>query len=191
MSTVAIDANVLEQLVTDARQGDRRAADQLIRDHEGWVRSVIYGVTGRAELVDDIAQQVWTRAWQGLSGLSDPQQLRSWLYRIARNVAVDYGTAHAKENARRTSLELAVDTPDRRTDTPDQAAAATETRETLLRAVQSLPALYREPFVLRHLENWSYAEIGAVLGLSVETIETRLTRARRLLRELLRGRIEP
>ena len=72
---------------------------------------------------------------------------------------------------------------------PLRAVEASETRETLLRAVQSLPALYREPFVLRHLENWSYAEIGELLGLPDETVETRLTRARRLLREMLHGKV--
>jgi RNA polymerase sigma-70 factor (ECF subfamily) len=57
--------------------------------------------------------------------------------------------------------------------------------------VQSLPALYREPFVLRHLQDWSYAEIGEVLGLTTETVETRLVRARRMLREMLQGKVEP
>ena len=58
------------------------------------------------------------------------------------------------------------------------------------RLYELLPAIYREPFVLRHLEDWSYAEIGEVLGLSVDTVETRLVRARRLLREMLQGKVE-
>ncbi len=190
MSTVAIDAESVRELVSGARQGDREAAERLVRDHEGWVRSAIYAVTGRAELVEDIVQQVWVRAWQGLGALQDPRQLRPWLYTIARNVAIDYSTAHRRERERAGPLQAAIEAPDTRRVAPDRAAAQQELQDTLLRAVQSLPALYREPFALRHLENWSYAEIGAVLGLSVETIETRLTRARRLLREMLRGKVE-
>lgn len=66
-----------------------------------------------------------------------------------------------------------------------------ETHRTLLGAIEALPAIYREPFALRHLEDWSYARIGEALGLPVETVETRLVRARRLLRESLKGKIEP
>ncbi|MEW6252214.1 MAG: RNA polymerase sigma factor [Planctomycetota bacterium] len=190
MSVVAIDAEAMRELVAGAQQGSRQAAERLIREHEGWVRSAIYGVTGRAELVDDIAQQVWTRAWQGLPGLADGRQLRSWLYTIARNTAIDYSMAHRRVQAAAVPLQHAAATPDRRDRGPDGTVAADELQKTLLQAVQSLPALYREPFVLRHLENWSYAEIASVLGLSVETIETRLTRARRLLREMLRGKID-
>jgi RNA polymerase sigma factor (sigma-70 family) len=68
--------------------------------------------------------------------------------------------------------------------------AGQETRETILRAVQALPVLYREPFVLRHLEDWSYAQIADVLGLTLEAVETRLVRARRSLREALRGKVQ-
>ena len=190
MSTVTIDAETLREMVAGARQGDRRAAERLVREHEGWVRSAIYGVTGRAELVDDIAQQVWARAWNGLGGLADAAQLRSWLYSIARNTAIDYATARQRERARARPLETVAGTPDPRHAHQDGALAelaSAELHQTLLGAVKSLPAIYREPFVLRHLESWSYAEIGAVLGLSVEAVETRLTRARRLLREMLRG----
>jgi len=72
---------------------------------------------------------------------------------------------------------------------PPAAVAARETRATLLQAVQALPAPYREPFVLRHLEDWSYAQIADVLGLTAEAVETRLVRARRLLRDMLAGKV--
>ncbi len=191
MTSVAIDGESLWQLVADAQQGDRVAADRLVREHDAWVRSVIYAVTGRTELVDDIAQQVWARVWESLPTLADARRLRSWLYTIARHTAIDAGMAHRRQQTATAPLDEDVPSPPHRQVSPTRAAAERETHETLLRAVQSLPALYREPFVLRHLEDWSYAQIGDVLGLSVETVETRLVRARHLLREMLRGQIEP
>ncbi|MDO8630448.1 MAG: sigma factor-like helix-turn-helix DNA-binding protein, partial [Phycisphaerales bacterium] len=59
----------------------------------------------------------------------------------------------------------------------------------VLSAIMALPAIYREPFVLRHMNDWSYRRISDVMGLPVDTVETRLVRARRLLREVLVGRI--
>jgi len=72
---------------------------------------------------------------------------------------------------------------------PHHSAISGEQRKLLGAAIRALPALYREPFVMRHLQGWSYAEIGEVLGMPVDTVETRLVRARRQLREALKDRI--
>lgn len=189
MAEAFVDLEAASALVSAARRGSRRAAERLVRQHDGWVRAVIYGVTGRRELVDDVAQQVWAQALERLDSLNDPRRLRGWLYSVARNAAIDA----AQDARRRRTAELNARQA-RRSDqapSPLRLAVADELQETLLRAVESLPALYREPFVLRHLEDWSYARIAELLGLSVETVETRLVRARRLLREMLDGRVEP
>jgi RNA polymerase sigma factor (sigma-70 family) len=189
MSSATVDAEALRGLVEDAQQGSRPAADRLVRDHQGWVRSVIYGVTGRWDLVDDIAQQVWAQVWERLPSLKEPQRLRSWLYAVARHAAIDAGQAARRRSA--ASIEAAVEPPaDRRLEGPAESTHSAEMRQLLLGAVTALPVHYREPFVLRHLEDWSYAEIGELLGLPVETVETRLVRARRLLREALQDRVE-
>ncbi len=59
----------------------------------------------------------------------------------------------------------------------------------VLKAIQALPALYREPFVLRHLQGWTYKEIAEVMDMRVDSVETRLVRARRFLRETLKDKI--
>ncbi len=164
--------------------------DVLLRQHENWLRGVIYAVTGRLDLVDDVLQEVWIRVCQQIHSVREPQRLRGWLYRVARNAAID-----ARRGTRRheavplEAVEGQVVEPGG--GGPPARAMRAELREALLRAVEALPALYREPFVLRHLEGWSYARIGEVLGLSVETVETRLVRARRLLREMLDGKVGP
>ncbi len=189
MAMTATEVAALCKLVGEAQKGDRRAAERLVRENEGWVRSVIYGVTGRPDMVDDIAQQVWAQVWTRLDSLNEPRRLRSWLYTVARNAAIDMSQAARRRRA--IGLDDYADTiRDERARGPVGRAVGSELRQTLLRAVESLPALYREPFVLRHLEDWSYAQIGALLDLSVETVETRLVRARRLLREALKGVID-
>jgi RNA polymerase sigma-70 factor (ECF subfamily) len=189
MTTVTIDADTIQQLVGQARQGDRTAADRIVREHAGWVRSAIYAVTGRVDGIDDIAQQVWQRVWQRLDGLEQPQRLRAWLYRIAQNTALDARQRYRRESQRVAPLEAAPDV-DPRHRAPLGQLAAGEMQRAIVDAVQALPAIYREPLVLRHLEGWSYREIGEVLGLNVDTVETRLVRARRMLRDGLTDRIE-
>lgn len=192
--SVTLDSRTLGRLVTDAQRGDGAAADRLVREHDRWIRSVIYAVSGRVELVDDVAQQVWAQVFERLASLRDPERLRPWLYNIARNAAIDLGMAAERRRRGRISLDAGTTeppAPERSSANPVSAAIEDETRVHLLDAVQSLPALYREPFVLRHLEDWSYSQIGDVLGLSVETVETRLVRARRMLRETLKGKVTP
>jgi len=190
MTETIVDVEMAHALVNEAQRGSRPAVDRLVRQHEGWVRGVIYGVTGRRDLVDDVAQQVWTQVWQRLGSLNDPRRLRAWLYTVARNAAID--ASQDRRRKRALGLEsVAERIGDVQTAGPVRLALGDELHETLLRAVEALPALYREPFVLRHLEDWSYAEIGELLNLSVETVETRLVRARRLLRETLNGKVEP
>lgn len=187
---MTINAESLQQLVAEAQQGERLAGDRLVREHAGWVRSVIYAVTGRADSVDDIAQQVWARVWERLGTLEDPRRLRAWLGAIARNTAIDASLNQRRWRDLAGRLDDKAETPGRPEKSPFGVAVGNEVQEILLRGVRALPALYREPFVLRHLEDWSYAEIGEVLSLPVETVETRLVRARRLLRELLKGQVE-
>lgn len=191
MVSAAVDSHALGRLVVDARNGDRLAADRLVREHDRWVRGVIYAVSGRVEIVDDVAQQVWAQVWERLGSLRDPARLRPWLYNVARNAAIDAGMAHRRRRTSAVSIEAAGEPA---VDDRQQSALSSiindETKRRLLEAVQSLPAIYREPFVLRHLEDWSYAQIGEVLGLSVETVETRLVRARRMLRDMLKGKVD-
>src|SRR5262249_32214983 len=99
MTAVTADIPALRTLVSAAQAGSRTAADRLVREHDGWVRGVIYGVTGRPDLVEDIAQQVWAQVWERLPSLKEPERLRSWLYSVARNAAIDAGQSRKRRMA--------------------------------------------------------------------------------------------
>ena len=174
-------------VIEAVRLGDRSAFDELVRRQGRWVRGVIFGVLGDADRVDDVAQQVWQVVWSRIEDLRAAGQWRSWLYRLARNAAVEAG----REKTRRKGLtERAMEAATRiPPPAPDGELAARESHQAVLQAVRGLPALYREPFVLRHLENWSYQQIADVMGMPPATVETRLVRARRLLRGALSGKV--
>lgn len=172
------------ELIAAAQRGERGALDAFVRRHDGWVRQIVYATTGRPGIVDDVAQSVWAGVWQQIATLSDPSRWRGWLYRLARNAAIDAGKRHARD--RNFAAGLNGDDPASRRADPARHADQAEQQERVLRAIRGLPDHYREPFILRHLQEWSYAEIGEAMGLPVDTVETRLVRARRLLRESLK-----
>ena len=121
--------------------------------------------------------------------LQDPTNWRTWLYRIARNAAYDAGRAKQRQRNLFSNLFKRQPVKIYHETSPDHQIASNEQHRKILEAVSSLPELYREPFVLKHLEDWSYRQIGEALGLPVDTVETRLVRARRMLRERLIGKL--
>lgn len=175
------------ELIGAAQRGERSAFENLLHRHNRWVRGIVYATLGSNTATDDVLQQVWTQVWQQIGTLTDAQKWRGWVYRLARNAAIDAG----QDAARRRRLLRTV-AADERTGGighagPFVRAVVRERQQQVLDAIQSLPAIYREPFILRHLEEWNYSQIGQTLGLPVDTVETRLVRARRLLREMLAG----
>lgn len=165
------------------QRGDSHALAELMRRHGPWVRSVVFGALGRADEIDDVAQRVWMQVWRQARKLDDLSSWRVWLYRIARHAAADAGRSKMR---RRRLVEVLWRKGRRVKAAPaDESLLADERRAAMLQAIGGLPAIYREPFVLKHIEGWSYARIGEMLGLPVDTVETRLVRARRLLREKL------
>lgn len=173
-------------LIAAAQQGERRAWETLVQRHDRWVRAIVYTTLGSSSHVDDVLQQIWMQVWQQLSTLVERDKWRSWLYRLARNAAIDAGQAAARRRKLHRPLADGEESPTEQASVLPRLAAAEERRR-ILDAIQALPAIYREPFVLRHLEDWNYEQIGRTLDLPVDTVETRLVRARRLLREALRG----
>jgi RNA polymerase sigma-70 factor (ECF subfamily) len=178
-----------EVLVVDAvRQGDRAAFEEFLRRHDRWVRGVVFGVLGDRNRIDDVSQQVWASVWQRIGELRDSRVWKSWLYRLARNAAIDAGRELTRQRRREQSAS-GDSTRTRNEAAADEAYGRREDQEMVLKAVEALPALYREPFVLRHLQQWNYEQIAELLNMPVDTVETRLVRARRLLRESLKGKV--
>lgn len=172
------------ELVEAAQRGERCALDTLVRRHDQWVRRVVYANLGNRRTMDDVVQNIWTTVWQQIGSLVDSRRWRGWLYRLARNAAIDAGMQEARRR-KRFRLMAADEAPAARSAEPDRSLGRREQQQRVLDAVAGLPALYREPFVLRHLENWNYARIAEALALPIDTVETRLVRARRLLRQAL------
>ena len=184
------DESEVEVPVIEAvRAGDRYAFSELVRRQGRWVRGVVFGVLGDRDCVDDVVQQVWTAVWQRISELREADRWRPWLYRMARNAAIDAGRDVTRRRAQ--ARALAVELPARM---PSQRAVAgaegDELHREVVAAIQALPAIYREPFVMRHLNGWSYADIADVMSMPVDSIETRLVRARRFLRDALKDKVK-
>ena len=174
-----------DTLVQGFRNGDSAALEDLIERDGRWVRGAVYAVLGDRASVDDVVQDVWITAWRRAGDLEDPRKWRSWLFRLARNQAIDYVRRRKNRNKLLGRFADLLSRRPHASAPADASVVQDEEHQRILACIESLPEIYREAFVLRHLEDWSYRKIAETLELPEDTVETRLVRARRLLRDKL------
>src|SRR6266487_1538795 len=132
---------------------------------------------------EDVVQDAYVRALRFFTSLRS-DDARSWLLTIVRNTW--YGRFSQARGANRTTVydDMTHDRPDDRLD-PEALVMQQQAVERVQRAVQELPADFREVIVLRELEGLSYKEIAAVAGIPIGTVMSRLARARERLLAIL------
>lgn len=178
------------RLIDKARRGDPAALQELWRSHRRWVAAIVLAHRPHSVEVDDLMQDVAVKLVAKISSLRDSGSFRPWLRQIVLNVC--RGCAR---NLKPT-LRLAAGDPAPDAETlapaamdPHQGAARQveqrDSADRLLSQVLTLPSEYREPLLLRCLQSMSYQQISQTLQVPVTTVETRLARARRMLRQEL------
>ncbi len=138
--------------------------------------------------VDDLAQDVFLRAYQSLGSLADRSAFAGWLFAIARSRALDWLRGHGRA-LRRTAVagvEPADPSPG-----PEGAAVAREDVDRVRRAIDDLPEVFRTTLRLKHQQHLSCKEIADVQGVGIGTVTKRLSRAYAMLRERLEERGGP
>lgn len=178
----------IAQLVTQAGGGDGRALQELWSTHRRWVAAIVLAHRPRSVEVDDLMQDVALKLVDKLSTLRDPHAFRPWLRQIIINICRGAGrSAKASRSINSSTVNGAVDgmawDPIAPEQPRDDEAADRDLAEHLLQQVMGLPAEYREPLLLRSMGSMNYQQISQTLDLPVTTVETRLARARRMLRE--------
>ncbi len=169
-------------LVERAQAGDRDAFAQLATRHSDRLTRFLITMAGDESIADDVRQESLQRAFTHLDQLLDPTRFASWLLSIACNqcrkrLRADVQRAHAGDEA------LATVSDGRRS-----ALSSLVRREDALQlalAIERLPILLREAFVLFAVEGLPYSEIAAITGATEGTLQVRAHRAKALLRQQL------
>ena len=173
-------------LVSQAQQGDRNAFSELIRIHAQDVQRVVYRMCGDQQLAEDAAQETFIQAWMKLASYRPKSSLRNWLYRIAVNSAID--TLRKEKRI----LPEAVDELPLTDDEPSPEAAFIHAERTVAvqSAIAALPDASRAVLILREYEGLSYREIAETLDIPLGTVMSRLSYARKLLKDELAHLLE-
>lgn len=172
-------------LIRRASAGDAEAAGLLWQEHRPWVAAVVLAHKPREADLEDLLQEVALAVVEKLSQLSEPEAFRGWLRAVAVNTARATGR---KQTRRRGLFRLARHevAPRAHGDAEPLRAEEAERNRRLLELVAELPEAYRECVLLRCVRGMSHAQIAAVTGLPETTVETRIARGRRTLKERAR-----
>ena len=169
-------------LVRRSLEGDQEAYALLVSRHARSILSVTARMLGPAADAEDVAQDTFVAAFRSLATFQFDAKFSTWLYRIAVNKCTD------ALRARRPTVSLdepgdegdaAWEAADE--DTPHSALEQMELAWELDRGIQALPHLYREAFVLKHVEGLGYDEMSEILGVHRDTLKMRVYKARTLL----------
>ncbi|MCZ6635245.1 MAG: sigma-70 family RNA polymerase sigma factor [bacterium] len=178
------------ELVDLARDGDQGAFSELVRRHHERIFQMVYALVGNREDADDLAQEVFLKAYRSLHRFQGQSKFYTWVYRIGVNCCLDW----MKVQKRRKNVSRMKEWWDRceesealftQPERPDVKVARREFHETLEAALALLVPDYRTALVMRELNGLSYEEIATSLGCSVGTVKSRLFRARSQLKETL------
>jgi RNA polymerase sigma-70 factor (ECF subfamily) len=185
-----MDQRSEKDLFKRCRNGDRTAFADLVDSHKVIVFNLVDRMIFDKAIVEDLAQEVFIRVYQGLPGFRGESRLSTWIYRIAYNVCaaeldrarhrVDFVSIDEREGEEGPRLELR----DARRD-DEEMLSRIDFKWTVQRLLDRLSPRYRAILTLCYLEDMSYEEIGEILALPMGTVKTHLHRAKRSLRNTI------
>jgi len=173
-----------KELIRQAAEGSEEAFGLLVKKYRTKMFNLAYSLTRNRETADDMAQEVFIKAYIYLSKFKYKSSFGTWLYRIAVNTVKDNLRKESRIN--KISFDERLASPDIQEDEvviKEEELEAKRRKKLLHRAIQALPEKHRTILNLRDIQGISYKEITGILNISPGTVDSRLYRARRMLRK--------
>jgi RNA polymerase sigma-70 factor, ECF subfamily len=181
-------------LIASVLAGDRRAFEPLVRKHERRVFRVTLAVLGNIEDAEEAMQDTFVKAFRHLDQFRRESRFTTWLTRIAVNEALQKRQTRKDSVSLDDSRGVEEQFAPRRFESwradPEKLYGRKELRRVIETAIQSLPAIYREAFILRDVEEMTAEEAAEAIGVTVAALKSRLLRARLMIRESLAASLE-
>lgn len=182
------------ELAGRAAEGWEPAYRELLARYEKPVFSLVYRMIRDRTLAEDLAQEAFIKAFNGIGSYNPDYKFSSWIFKIANNLTIDHlrkkkldtvsihGSPHADsaEDEERTSISL-----ESSDESPEEYVESRELGGRIEKAISRLRPEYRTAILLRHVEGHSYDEVAEIMDVPLGTAKTYIHRARAELKELL------
>ncbi len=174
------------QLVAASKRGEQDAFAQLVQRHQRRVFNLVFRMLQQYEEANEVTQDTFLAAWQGLPSFRGDARFSTWLYRIAYNCSLKQLEQRKRDTALQVAMQAEQITEHAGDENRADVALEAHARQALIQEqLSTLPAKYRIVLILRHLQDMTYEEMAEMLTMPIGTIKTHLFRARNLLKERL------
>jgi RNA polymerase sigma-70 factor (ECF subfamily) len=181
-----------DKILIDAMQaGNQKAFQEFVETYQNMVTNTCYGLLQNVADAEDVTQEVFIEVYRSISKFRGDSKLSTWLYRIATTRSIDV----LRKRKRRSMVQSiqtffggeasAMQVPDNRSQTPQEALENDERAAVLAAAVAKLPEPQQIAFTLSKYEDLSYQQIAEVMDKSISSVESLLFRAKQNLRKYL------
>jgi RNA polymerase sigma-70 factor (ECF subfamily) len=180
-----------KELVRRSKEGDEEAFGALVNAYKTKVFNMAYSLTQNRDVADDLAQEVFIKAYFALPKFKEKSRFGTWLYRIAMNHNKDY--LRKKGSLKQIPFEETMGDPAAEKDEISQKELEMEQKQKsqiIHDALGTMPEKYRIILSLRDMQGFAYEDISRILNLSPGTVDSRLHRARKMLRAKVRLHME-
>jgi len=180
-------------LVQQAIGGKEQAYSQIVEKYERALYYHILKMVRNKEVVEDLVQEAFVKAFDNLNSYNTNYAFSTWLYRIATNHTIDYlrkkklKTLSINESVKTREGEMKMELPDEDFQT-DRQVMHKQRKKIIEEAIENLPSKYRKVIQMRHMEEKSYQEIADILDLPLGTVKAHIFRARELLYKALKDK---
>jgi RNA polymerase sigma-70 factor (ECF subfamily) len=182
-----VDQQTETELARALAAGEPNAFERFVDHFRSKVFHYSWLMCGQPEDAEEVAQETLLKVFENFGQLCDPQRVRPWVFRIARNACLMQRRKSVFAPAQQLSLDDVMPAGEPRDDAPqaDVAFLNSELRAVLDRVIAELPPAYRAVVLLRDLEELSTEETAQILELGMDVVKTRLHRGRMAMRQKL------
>ncbi len=175
-----------KELVRLCREGSEEAFAELVKKYRIKVFNLAFSLTRDRDVADDLAQEAFIKAYNALPRFQSRSGFGTWLYRIAINHVRDY--LRKKSRMIQVSIENIKESSILQEDKPmkeEKESTEKQRKQLVHQSIRSLPEKHQVILSLRDIQGFSYEEISKILKISPGTVDSRIYRARKMLRKKL------
>jgi RNA polymerase sigma-70 factor (ECF subfamily) len=170
---------LLDALIERCLAGDQQAWAEIVQMHWRKVFNLAYKFVGRHDEAEDLTQDIFLKIFRALHTFDRRANFQTWLISISRNLLIDHYRSRRKERETMArDIDAATLTPASKERSPHGQLEERDVRHLVRTALAELPPALREAVTLRDLQDFSYLEIAARLGLPEGTVKSRINRGR-------------
>lgn len=169
-----------DALIINLKKKEPEAFRNLIDTYQQSLLALVYKYTNDYIEAQDLTQEIFIKIYKNISYFNESSKLSTWVYRIAHNTCIDW-------TRKKTPLPVKKLEIKETQHSTEETVIYKEEQALLHETIVNLPEIYKSVIILYHFNNLSYREISTILEISEKTIETRLYRGRRKIKEHLKN----